>query len=587
MLCLPDAIVSTLALLLLLVGVVSSASDCKCAPSDPCWPSVEKWTSLNNTLSGRLIHFNPPASVCYPSEPDYNEAACSLILKQWTTYPFHSSNPASVPTVWSNESCLPIYTNGTSITGDPNVTNKRCSVGMLPAYVINATETKHIQSALDFATKWNIRVTVKNTGHNGAGRNLGYGSLSIWTHHMKTIEIQKAFLPSCAKDSANKVPQVAAKVGAGVQDGELFTSLARHNVTAVGGTNMDVGVVGWATGGGHGFMTGKYGMGADNILEVEIVTPTGHALTANKCQHQHLMTMKAYPLPSMVMAGINIVAKNGTSPSAWYQVIAQLHTLLPDIQDRGVHGYYTISGPPSSETLTFSGSLFMWNGSNNTFEDAMAPVRKHLQASNGKVNFSITQLPFNSFTDLLDNMPPLDKVRLYASISASRLMSRHTITDRTGDFGRVLEKIGPKAKLSSDDLPNVSLSGTLTISTKPVNNSLNPAWRDAVVHLIVSQSWHHSTPSSAVDEIVRDVTYNKLGLLRQLDPSSGAYLNEANVMEPDWQWSFFGPNYALLREIKEQYDPEGILWCRQCVGSEDWVQQAEGKLCRAYNPFKM
>ncbi|KAJ3548021.1 hypothetical protein NM208_g1214 [Fusarium decemcellulare] len=474
---------------------------------------------------------------------------------------------------------------------------------MLPSYVVNATETKHVQAALDFATRWNLRVTIKNTGHNGAGRNLGYGSLSIWTHHIKTIEIHKSFFTSCGKDSVKKAPQMAVKVGAGVQDGELFTSLARLNVTAVGGTNMDVGVVGWATGGGHGFMTGKYGMGADNILEVEIVTPTGQALTANECQHEDMfwairgggggtfgvitsMTMKAYPLPSMVMAGINIVAKNGTSPSAWYQVIAELHTLLPDVQDRGVHGYYTISGPPSSETLTFSGSLFMWNGSNNTFEDAMAPVRKHLQASNGTVNFSITQLPFNSFTDLLDNMPPLDKVRMDASISASRLVSRDAITDRTEDFARVLGKIGPKAELSSDDLPNVSLSGTLTISRKPANNALNPAWRDAVVHLIVSRSWYHSTPSSTVAEIVRNVTYDKLGLLRQLDPNSGAYLNEANVMEPDWQWSFFGLNYARLREIKDKYDPEGILWCHQCVGSEGWLQRADGKLCRAYDPFK-
>lgn len=31
---------------------------------------------------------------------------------------------------------------------------------------------------------------------------------------------------------------MAATLGAGVQDGELFAALAQHNATAVGGTNM-------------------------------------------------------------------------------------------------------------------------------------------------------------------------------------------------------------------------------------------------------------------------------------------------------------------------------------------------------------
>lgn len=51
--------------------------------------------------------------------------------------------------------------------------------------------------------------------------------------------------------------------------------------------------------------------------------------------------------------------------------------------------------------------------------------------------------------------------------------------------------------------------------------------------------------------------------------------------EPEWQWSFFGPNYQRLRAVKEKYDPDGVLWCISCVGSEDWIEQADGTLCRA------
>ncbi|RYP17456.1 hypothetical protein DL765_004502 [Monosporascus sp. GIB2] len=38
----------------------------------------------------------------------------------------------------------------------------------------------------------------------------------------------------------------------------------------------------------------------------------------------------------------------------------------------------------------------------------------------------------------------------------------------------------------------------------------------------------------------------------ELGPNSGAYLNEANVLEPAWQWSFFGSNYGRLLAIKKK-----------------------------------
>lgn len=66
----------------------------------------------------------------------------------------------------------------------------------------------------------------------------------------------------------------------------------------------------------------------------------------------------------------------------------------------------------------------------------------------------------------------------------------------------------------------------MTLSRTLVDNALNPAWRDGVVHFITSQSWDHSLPKNKVSQIVNDVTYNKLNSLRVLDPDSGAYFNE-------------------------------------------------------------
>lgn len=70
------------------------------------------------------------------------------------------------------------------------------------------------------------------------------------------------------------------------------------------------------------------------------------------------------------------------------------------------------------------------------------------------------------------------------------------------------------------------MSGTMTISQVPVDNALNPAWRDSVVHLITSQSWKDSTPNTTVSTLVNEMTYNKLNALRELSPETGTYLNE-------------------------------------------------------------
>ena len=41
------------------------------------------------------------------------------------------------------------------------------------------------------ARKHNIRLIIKNTGHDYMGRSVAPGSLSLWTHHLKSITYHK------------------------------------------------------------------------------------------------------------------------------------------------------------------------------------------------------------------------------------------------------------------------------------------------------------------------------------------------------------------------------------------------------------
>ena len=69
---------------------------------------------------------------------------------------------------------------------------------------------------------------------------------------------------------------------------KVLNFLKRFGMTTVSGNSNTVSVGGYITGGGHGVHSGQYGLAADNVLEVELVTPGGEILTANECQNQDL-----------------------------------------------------------------------------------------------------------------------------------------------------------------------------------------------------------------------------------------------------------------------------------------------------------
>lgn len=118
------------------------------------------------------------------------------------------------------------------------------------------------------------------------GRSSAPNSLSIWTHHMQSIETHAhSFQP---RGCDVTIPSSAITVGAGVQMEDMFTYLDTLNQTIVGGSGRTVGVSGYVTGAGHSPLAPRYGLGADNVLQMEAVTPSGEIVTINECQHEDL-----------------------------------------------------------------------------------------------------------------------------------------------------------------------------------------------------------------------------------------------------------------------------------------------------------
>ncbi len=66
--------------------------------------------------------------------------------------------------------------------------------------------------------------------------------------------------------------------------------------------------------------------------------------------------------------------------------------------------------------------------------------------------------------------------------------------------------------------------------------------------------------------------------LRALVPNPGAYVSESNYFDKNWQQSYWGTNYPHLAEIKKKYDPDGLFFVHNGVGSELWSADGFTKL---------
>jgi FAD/FMN-containing dehydrogenase len=77
-------------------------------------------------------------------------------------------------------------------------------------------------------------------------------------------------------------------------------------------------------------------------------------------------------------------------------------------------------------------------------------------------------------------------------------------------------------------------------------------------------------PDVATSRFVAKVIEQCMVQLRAVTGASGSYVNETNFFEPDWQHSFWGENYARLSAIKQKYDPDGLFFVHNGVGSEAW-----------------
>jgi FAD/FMN-containing dehydrogenase len=321
-------------------------------------------------------------------------------------------------------------------------------------------------------------------------------------------------------------------------------------------------------GGGHGPFSNKFGMGCDNVLEFEVVTPSGEILIVNDDSYPDLFwalrggggstfgvvtktTMKTYPKPTMY--GINLDISAGGTRGQLLDAMAYFWAMTPNMTDFGLVGYPTIR-----HASPYPGTLWAPGKSRRDIEAFWAPIAAKMTQLGAKVTTKATEKELNQWLTTIVNINlPLPIGRFMAS----RLISRSALNEKnTPAIRTMLDKV---LAYTSMILPYPVAGGQVT-TNRNLDIGLNPAWRDAVMHMVV-------------------IGFDTKGAIAAMDPLSvdhGAYIGEGYPTEADWKTTFFGPraHYAKLLAIKKKYDPRNTLWCTPCVGSDLLAEHADGKL---------
>jgi FAD/FMN-containing dehydrogenase len=355
-------------------------------------------------------------------------------------------------------------------------------------------------------------------------------------------------------------------------------------------------------GGGHGPASRQFGLGADQVLSARVVLADGCIITASPCENQDIYfairgggpgtygvvlstTIKAWPMVDVKVQSVAIAPLTSNN-SALFDAITTLYSAYPDLNDAGYAGYGTWSTASPTPifanfTTAYVHGFYTFNKTMQETQEAFASTLKKLLPQNGTSLF--VSVSYSSFDDYWSFYNAVARVEPPVGTTAalgSRLFSRASVQNDTAGLRNMLEVVsGEPEEFTSNNFELISGGQVFKDASDPFSG-LNPVWRKSYFNHIVARGWAPGSSEDVKTAVQRDITYNKVPALQKQAPDTGVYMNEADRLDPDWQVNFYGEHYERLLEIKQRRDPDWVFYCPTCVGSAEWAEDEEGRLCR-------
>ena len=271
-----------------------------------------------------------------------------------------------------------------------------------PGMFVICTDVSDVLASVNFARENELTVAIRGGGHNGGGLGLCDDGLVIDLSGIKFVRV----------DTSNNT----VRVGGGNRWGEVDHATHAFGLAIPAGIISTTGVGGLTLGGGVGYLSRKYGLTIDNLLEADMVLADGSFVTVNKDQHQDLFwairggggnfgvitsfKFQAHPLKTVI-----------GGPTLWpiekTEEIMQWFDGFIDQAPDDLSGFIAtlvIPGPPFPEELhnrQFCGIVWCYTGDSEKAEEFFAQVQEK-----NPVFQHVGEMPYPAIQTLFDGLFP-------------------------------------------------------------------------------------------------------------------------------------------------------------------------------------
>jgi hypothetical protein len=558
-------------------------------PSDPDWPSQAAWKHLNDDVEGNLFPVEFPLDPCLK---DVDSAACQNLIATIKNPYFVGDTPGLTETLGWVDAWF----------SKPSV------------YAVAAQKAEHVAAAVRFAHQNNLRLVIKGGGHSYQGTSNSRDSLLIWTRHMHDVTLQDKFTPQgCSAEQFP--PQRAVTCGSGTIWMQAYNAVTtKAGAYVQGGGCTTVGVAGLVQGGGFGSFSKHYGTGAANLLEAEVVTADGKIQIANACTNPDLfwalkgggggtfgavtkLTLRVHDLPEF--AGGAIFKVKASSDDAFRSLLRYFVNFYRDNlfndhwgEQARVHGSNVLTFVMVSHGLSTDDARKVWK-----------PFLDWVNASPGLYTIEpgmvLGSMPAQHWWDVdwrkehhqevftADSRPGASPNNVWWNGDGGQVcwtiygyeslwLPQSLLRDHSGE--PLADALFAGSRHNMIELHfNKGIAGAppeAIAATK--NTATNPSVVDAFALAIVADGEGgypgvrgHEPDLAAARQSRQDIRLS-MNELRALAPNNGAYVSESNYFEEDFQHSYWGANYDRLAAIKKKYDPSGLFFVHNGVGSDQW-----------------
>jgi FAD/FMN-containing dehydrogenase len=428
-------------------------------------------------------------------------------------------------------------------------------VSLAPATVVQPRSATDVALAIRFAREHGLSLTVKCGGHSAAGYCLNQGGVVLDLSLLKEMRLDR--------DSRT----LRVQLGARWQDvyGHLLAS--GTGLIPVGGGCLTVGLGGFLQGGGYSFASRSYGMGCDNMLALDLVTPDGtlHHLHEGAESEEDRDLWWACRGGGGGNFGVAVGAELRVhQPNTPTMLVGEVVYPLAAGQD--VIGAYNDWAPTLPDQMAAYGFL-------GRLPDPAEPGRQ-------VTAFRVTVVHNGDHAEGMELLAPMlrpgfvqaDLYDMALPVWEDQIGTSTLVGDRQGyirsgivPFGGMTPDVVDIYQRFMADAPSPDSFVVWTHGGGVISRV--PADATAYVHREPGFIYELKAIWTKPQDTRRNVEW-AYHFGEALRPHfSGAYANYIDPLLTDWPQMYYGDNYERLQKVKQAADPDGVLGFQQGIGS--------------------